>query len=330
MGRKLQYTTLDRVLSKIYRDLGVEEISETDVIEWSGEALELIGSVSLLEEAVAFIEIENHQADLPNGLHSIIQVAKNNSWDKTTKNICPANIVLDSTLEQPQESNSENHTLPDGSPIPLDCNGTPIIGYELAYYRPYFDLQYEYFGWSNSNLYQQNYTPVRLANHSFFSTVVCDEDPKIYGPGCNVTDEYTLVGDKIRTSFKEGSIALAYYRQKVDPETGYPMIPDEVSVITAITYYITWKYMARLWYMGREGYSDKMQEAEQQWQWYCRQAGDKQKMLFGVDQHQNFTDARFQLIPRRNKYYGFFGKLGREEYTNFKEPNKRNFRLRGI
>ena len=100
MGRELQYTTLDRVLSKIYRDLGVEEISETDVVEWSGEALEFIGAITLYEEAVAFIEIENHQADLPNGLHSIIQVARNNKWVKSTKDICPANVVLDCTTDE--------------------------------------------------------------------------------------------------------------------------------------------------------------------------------------------------------------------------------------
>lgn len=123
---------------------------------------------------------------------------------------------------------------------------------------------------------------------------------------------------------------MAYYRQKLDSETGYPMIPDDISILNAIVYYVIWKYMARMWYLGREGYADKMKEAEQQWQWYCKQAGDKQMMLYGIDQHQNFTDGRFQLIPRKNKYYEFFGKLGREEYTGFKDPNRRNFRLRGI
>ena len=37
MARQFKYTTLDRVLSKLYRDLGLEEISETDVVEWSGK-----------------------------------------------------------------------------------------------------------------------------------------------------------------------------------------------------------------------------------------------------------------------------------------------------
>lgn len=328
MAKELQYTSIDRILSKIYRDLGLEEISEIDVIEWTGEALELMGVITLYEQAVAFIEIENHQADLPNGLHSIIQVAKNNKWTKKDPLLAPANALLDYPIQAlPPTEIPTNTTL---EPVVLDCKGTPLTDYDLAYYRPYFDLQYEYSGWNRSNLFVQDYTPVRLANHTFFNTIVCDEDPKIYGTGCTLTDEYSLKGDKIITSFPEGSIALAYFRQKIDKETGYPMVPDEISVITAITYYITWKYMSRLWYMGREGYGDKMKESESQWQWYVKQATTKQKMLKGIDEYQNFTEGRFQLIPRRNKYYGFFGKLGKEEYTNFKDPNRRNFRFRGI
>ena len=313
MGRKLQYTTLDRVISKLYRDLGLEEISETDIIEWSAEALEFIGAVALYEEAVSFIEVENYQADLPNGLHSVIQVAKNNKWCKEDKSTCPANVILDCTTEQMLDSTSPHcgcNEEPVECPIITDCQGKIIGDYEIAYYRPYFDLQYEFYGWSHSNYYKQEYTPVKLANHTFFNSIVCEEDPVLYR---NCTDEYTIVENKIRTSFKDGYIAVSYYRQKVDPETGYPMIPDEISVITAITMYVTMKYMARLWYMGREGYADKYQKAEQDWQWYCKQAGNKQMMLYGVDQHQNFTESKFQLIPKLNRYYGYFGKLGRQE-----------------
>lgn len=332
MGRKFQYTSLDRIISKLYRDLGIEEISETDVIEWAGEALDFVEAVNVYEEAVAFVEVNNHQADLPNGLNSIIQVARNNHWTKGESKLCPANVVADVTEEEIEEgcyTNCNNN--PPGLenyPVPLDCNGSPITDYELAYYRPYFDLQYEYYGWVGSNFYRQKYTPIRLANHSFFNSVVCTEEEDLYR-NCG-EDEYTIVGDKIRTSFKEGSIAIAYYRQIVDPETGYPMIPDDSSFITAITYYVTWKYMARMWYMGREGYGDKMKEAEMQWHWYFKQAENKAFTLHGADEHQNFLETRNHLIPRLDRYYSYFGKLGRKEFTGFKDPNRRNFRLRGI
>lgn len=299
MGKKFKYTSLDRVLSKIYRDLGIEDISETDVIEWAGEALEAIGAISLYEEALACIEVSNHSADLPSGLHSIIQVARNNHWSEEVKDMtCPEKIIEELEEDKPQKK----------CPVLLDCQGKPLQDVEIGYYRPYFDLQYEYYGWNSSKLYATKYTPVRLSNHTFFNSIVCAEDEKIYN---SCEDEYTISEDRLKFSFKEGSIMLAYHRQRVDPETGYPMIPDDYSVITAITMYITMKYMSRLWYMGREGYGDKVQKAEADWQWYCKQAGNNIMIPYGIDEHQNIMEGRLQMLPKLNSYYGFFGKLGR-------------------
>ncbi len=324
MARQVKFTSLDRVLAKLYRDLGLEEINESDVVEWTGEALEFIGTQMLYDQAVAFVEIENHQADLPNNLHQIIQVARNNRWTKQEKkSLCPANIILDCTTEEAEDSGDV------GSPcgcntsspyyqgfIPLDCEGGIIGEHEVAYYRPYFDLKYEYELWRGSHYYATQYTPVRLSNHSFMGTLVCEDHPEdLY---TSSTDEYTLVRDKIRTSFKEGSLAIAYYKQALDEESGYPLIPDDASVLSAITYYITWKYMQRMWYMGREGYGDKMQQAEQQWIWYCKQSGNKFYLPHGEDDFMNFTDARNQLLPSRDRYYGFFGKLSRAGNNTFK------------
>lgn len=316
MGRKFQYTTLDRVLSKLYRDLGLEEISETDVVEWCGEALNFMETPSILEEAVAFVEIKNHMAELPIGLQSIIQIARNVNWTKDQNKFCPANVLLDTNNIESVDSSAGELK----APVPLDCNGTPLSDYDLAYYRPYFDLQYEYNGWTDSNYYQQDYVPMRLANHSFFNSLVCPEDENIYAQD-NTYDgglsEYTISDNMLKTSFKEGSVAIAYYRQKLDPITGYPMIPEDVSFTTAITKYITMMYMSRMWYMGREGYSDKMQKAEADWQWYCKQASNKAFTLHGVDEHQNLLEQRNHLIPKINRYYGFFGNLGRAEDRSY-------------
>lgn len=326
MARQVKYTSLDRVLAKLYRDLGLEEINESDVIEWSGEALEFIGAQISYDQAVAFIEIENHQADLPNNLHQIIQVARNNRWSKENKEaLCPGNIKLDCTTEE--IINSEESGLPCGcgdsegnlsllDAVPLDCNGNFIEEGEVAYYRPYFDLKYEYELWGNSHYYKQHYTPVRLSNHNFIGSLVCDLGEESIYQSCK--DEYTIVQNKIRTSFKEGSIAIAYFKQAIDEETGFPLVPDDASVLSAITYYVTWKYMQRMWYMGREGYSDKMQQAEQQWIWYCKQAGNRFFLPHTDDDFQNLTDIRNQLLPSKDKYYGFFGKLGRPGDNTFK------------
>lgn len=316
MAKHINYTSLDRVISKLYRDLGLEEISEVDIVEWTGEALEAIGSLNYLEEAVAFIEISNHQGELPTGLQSIIQVARNNKWVKEEKSCTPANIICDSTDEEIISNQGCGCNTPT-MPVLLDCHGNFIDDVEVAYYRPYFDLRYEYHGWVNSKYYEHSFTPVRLSTHTFFNSIVCAEDNS-KGLYDNCTDEYTIVQDKIRTSFKDGQVAIAFYRQMLDPDTGYPVIPDEYSTLQAITAYITMKYMARMWYLGKEGYGDKMQKAEMDWQWYCKQAKNTNFLPYGVDEYQNIADMKRGLLPSKDKYYGFFGKLNRPQSGEWK------------
>lgn len=304
MPRKFQYVSLDRVIAKVYRDLGLEEISEIDLIEWSGEALEFIGAVSLYEQAVTLLNINNYQAELPNGLHSIIQVARNNNYKKATYN-SKSGIDLDnSVIVQHKQHN-------------CNCDNKNDNTDTLPKYLETCNCNFNFNTWLNSSNYRQNFTPVRLANHTFFNSLVCYENYKLYEQFCGA-DEYTVVNNMLRVSFKTGQVALAYYRQKVDKETGYPLIPDDVSIINAIYWYIAWKYNNRLWFLGREGYGDKMQYAETQWQWYCKQASNNLKMLYGIDEHQNMLESRMNFIPDRKKYYSFFGKLGKEENLKFR------------
>ena len=297
MARNYKYISLDRILSKVYRDIGMEEVSETDVIEWSGEALEFMSVVSIYEEAIAQVEINNHQGDLPYCLQIIRQVARDNYYEK--RDACKEEKKEDKKIEpQPNAGCTE-------------CGERIIKEVQPDSYfnaNPFMFLTTDY--------YKEHYTPVRLSNHTFFNSLVCVEDVDIYK---TCVDEYTIVEDKIRTSFKEGLVLISYYRQKIDPETGYPMIPDTISLVSAITYYITWKYFQRLWYMGREGMSDKMQQAEERWLKYCKQATSEFKMLSGIDEHQNFMESRFNnLIPDRIQYYGYFGNISRLQRLNFR------------
>lgn len=312
----ISYVSIYRIFSKLLRDFGLDTINEGDIIEWSAEALENIGAVTMYEEAVAFIEIKNHQANLPNGIHSIIQIAKNNCWDNTKKcGLCPSDII-DAEEEVEEESNPV--------PVPIDCNGQPITDYELAYYRPYFDLLDEAGYWSSQRMFTSCFTPVRLTNHTFFNSLVCKTDnyEHLYS---SCSDEYTVVnGDVVRFSFQEGQIALSYTRQQLD-ENGYPLIPDHVTYTTAITKYIIYKMMERDFYSGREGSGTRLQKAEADWHWYCKQAKNRLLMPKGVDQLQNIMEQRQYMLPRLKRYYGFFGKMSRIESRKFNDSDNRNY-----
>ena len=288
-----KFVNINRIFSKLIRDLD-KDIREDDVIEWVGEALEFIGAERYYQPAIAFIEVKNHQCILPSMMHDIKQIARNNRWSKAESTLCPKAIIEDT-------SEDEDPVIP----IPLDCNGQPINDYELAYYRPYFDLKWEHSFWYGSNYHKQNYSPVRLSTHSFFESL---------DQGNMQEDKYSIVQDtSLRLSFKEGSIAIAYDRQLVDDATGYPMIPDNISYTTAITKYITLRIMEKRFYAGREGSKMLVEKAEADWHWYCKQASNVDMMPHGIDEHQNLLDQRSYLLPHNDRYFGYFGNLASPE-----------------
>lgn len=317
------YVSINRILGKLRRDFGsLENVNESDVIEWSAEALQAIGAITLYEEAVAFIEVRNHQAELPNGLHAIIQIARNICWDDIKQcGLCPSDVLNLS------EEVSSLALLPAHIPVPIDCDGKPLQEYDLAYYRPYFDMRDEVGYYASSYLYNNCFSVIRLSNHTFFNSLVCsnpDQD-KLYNSGSGVFDEYTIIsGDTLRFSFEKGQIILSYVRQQVD-EQGYPMIPDHYSYTTAITKYVIMKLMEREFYTNREGSVGKLQKAEQDWHWYCKQARNRAMMPKGIDQWQNILEQRQYMLPRMNRYYGFFGKMSRPESRKFNDPDFRNY-----
>lgn len=294
----MNYVSINTIFSKVIRDFGYSTINEIDVIEWIGEALDFMKVSSFYEETIAFVLVKNHQCKIPNYLHQIIQIAKNNAYHIDTEKFCVTDIK--------QELETESNQLIDG--VILDCNGSPLTGdYNVAYYRPYFDLQWEYNLWNNSRLRKTCFTPVRLTTNSFFNNgLVMNEDFDFK----SVKDEYNIIANKyLRFSFKDGQVAIAYKRPLIDKETGMPLIPDNISVITAITYYVSFKMATREFANNREGSKSKMDNFESQWQWYCKQAINDDLMPKGIDEHQNLLEQRTKLLPDMKRYYKFFGNL---------------------
>jgi hypothetical protein len=83
--------------------------------------------------------------------------------------------------------------------------------------------------------------------------------------------------------------------------------------------------MEREFYSNRDGSATKLQKAEQDWHWYCKQARNRAMMPKGVDQWQNIMEQRQYMLPRNTRYYGFFGKMSRPESRKFDDPDFRNY-----
>lgn len=313
--QKYPFIKIDSILAKFQRDFRGLDIEKVDAIEWIAEALGFMKVVSASRHTVSFLVVKNYQTEIPKGLHFITQIARNNDWiNPEDSELC----VL-STLSDLQQDCPDDCELPSVEDVQLAINGQQ----DFVYYRPYFNLQYEYLGWAHSRA-RQKFSNVKLSNHTFFDTLVCKEKgmEELYH-NCEGSDEYTIAGDQLRFNFKDGFVAVAHTGSMLDTATGYPMIPDDESARAAITYYLGWKFKENECFNHREGACQLAEKAEQRWLKYVKQFKNKAKMPSGLDQYQNLANQGNHLIPPRGKYYGFFGNLAKEERLNFNNINRR-------
>ena len=341
MNKALKYVTIDRIFSKMTRDLKGTDLNESDVIEWIGEALEFLEVPQILVQDVKFIKVKDYHAEMPDNLHMLTQIAKHIDYPKATTEECAP------CTEQP-EIESCGCPTEDMEVTPFNevcASETPIDNLPDAYAEAFLnsqeaqmlnaesfnglDLDWTYTLWTSSEYYRRNYTPVRLATGTFFNSLVCKEkDASLY---LTCDHEYTIVGTtekKLRFNFLEGDIAVSYLKNSVDKETGYPLIPDNISYITAITYYLKWKIAEMYDWAGREGWSTKADKAEDRWLKYVRQAKNHMKMPKTLDEYQNLLEQTHYLIPDHKKYYNYFGNLGKNKMRNFNTFNRTRTRTR--
>ena len=286
----VQYTTVDRILAKINRDMKDVEINESDAIEWVGEALEFLQVYEVMGQYVVFIEVINHEADLPENLQKILQIAKKNDW------VCGSKVC---TVEPVEETPTPTGNCGSCQTVEYDCNGNIISAIE---YKPYFNMQWQYPTWVNSHFYKNSFTPIRLSDRILFNSVVCKEDnyEDIYN---SCKDEYTVVGSvnkKLRFSFKEGLVAVAFLKAVTDEETGYPLIPDDIRYITAITYYIKWKLAQIASWNGKEGFTRIADDNERLWLRYAKQSKNYMLMPKSLDEYINITRNTFRITNKYN------------------------------
>ena len=300
----MEYTNVNRILAKFHRDLKGVSLNEKDAVEWIGEALDFLKVYATLESVVTFLEVKDYQTIMPPFTHLILQVARDNSF------VSSSELDPDSFLVEVENEENPPH-------VCLNCNNEIVNDYYVGYYRPYPDLLWEYNPWTLSTSYKASFTPVRLADNSFFNNIVCKEKGEIYN---SCRDEYTIVGTterKLRFSFQTGMVAVSYLRNAIDKDTGYPLIPDDIRFITAINYYLQWKIAEWYNWNGREGFNYIVQDSERKWLKYAKQAKNYAKMPKSLDDYQDLLEQSHYLIPDYNKYYSFFGNLTQYEQLKF-------------
>lgn len=146
--------SVKRVISKLYRDLRLTDSRYvSDMIEWSGEAMEFIGTFPSLHQKQVPLEVTNHQARIPGDLAQIEMVAV---FDSTCKTLTPLRYNSKSFPQRIHAANSPNRRsqhkngyivnynyietdIEEGKlalaylAYPVDCDGFPMVVDDAPY-----------------------------------------------------------------------------------------------------------------------------------------------------------------------------------------------------
>jgi hypothetical protein len=306
-------TSIKRVIAKVLTDRDAKEGDHriSDMIEWSGEALEKIGAFPYFVSKVAgkegepLLELVNYQAKLPSGFHRLIQVGYSLTEDGA---FYPMRYATGS-FEHARGLTSDEGTsdLDDLSAI----SDSDVVTLAMTLY----ELDYE------AALSLINNDP---AKRSIIAGLLLENHRSLEGTTSRTTDYVYVItpGGWIKTNQETGYLMVAYQAIPLDTD-GYPLVPDDPSFLEALYWYINMKLMYPEWVAGR--IRDAVYyDARRSWNYYCKQSYGN-AMMPAADQLESFKNSWLRLVPEINEHKDFFSTLGQEQVIynkdNILNPN---------
>jgi hypothetical protein len=123
---------------------------------------------------------------------------------------------------------------------------------------------------------------------------------------------YVITPGYIKMNVESGYIMLAYQAIPTDTK-GYPMIPDDVSFIEALYWYIVMKLYYPQWVAGQVRDS-VYYDARRSWNYYCKQAYGN-ALMPNTDQLESIKNSWLRLVPEINEHTSGFSALGQQART---------------
>lgn len=164
-----------------------------------------------------------------------------------------------------------------------------------------------------SDYWQENWKPLRASTNNFLLSVLCSNSPNFL---TNCAEEFTILPNgKVVTSFKDGWILISYLSAYMDDDGNF-MIPDDAELIEALRSYVMARIWERRWNMKEEGSESRFQFYLNRWSLFKNMMRGKFK-LPTAEQRQNIIDYSTSILPKRDRYYKYFGTLSVPDYTSF-------------
>lgn len=121
---------------------------------------------------------------------------------------------------------------------------------------------------------------------------------------------YNVQGGYITTNIKQGYILLSYNSIPLDAE-GFPLIPDNISFIEALYWYVVMKLYYPRWRRG-EIRDAVYYDARRSWNFYCKQAYGA-AMMPDADTLESIKNTWLRLVPDINAQNAFHSTAGEQQ-----------------
>ena len=289
-----KYISSKQVVSKILSDLDIreEDVRISSILEWIGEAVEKIGSVNQLDRKVSGVDGEpvipiiGNQASLPSSLHRLNQVTYspnlNGPWIPMSVSASSFNVWKSTD----RVSGEVSDPIPSQELIINTVRSLYNVGSEEA---------------------------LRLINENANIRPMIVSLLSIAGQGISVPNvgiQYSIKPGYIVTNVPTGYLKISYDSIKVD-SNGYMLIPDLISYIEAVYWYVVMKlkypeYMAGR--MNREIYYDMRRS----WNFYCKQAY-AESLMPNDDGMEEIKNIWTRLIPNTSAHSSMFENINTSE-----------------
>jgi hypothetical protein len=294
-----KYIQIGEILERVYRDYGFEDdLDWNDAIVWVADALDLIGAPRAYTPKVTDgstslgnpdpICIKNHRGDLPCDLHLIVQARE---WNTKIPMIWNSDS-FHSGIHVTEAQQTKINCVDTKTCVVKEVDTVPSTDVDdNTHCNPFF-----------------NFNPNPTSNTAFGANV-----PTSQHVDYQKELSYTLNGNKIFTSFKEGMVELAYWAFPTD-EDGLPLVPAETRFQEAIKNYLAHRISFKLSIQGKiqPGIADRL---EQEWLFYCASAGLMARIP-SIDQMESLKNQWLRTIPEIDEHDKGFRYLNQPERRN--------------
>jgi hypothetical protein len=327
------FISVKAAVHEFRRFTGIEgELNKSDLIAFANDALDRILTAEQFKHKILLIPVENYKAELPPDFKYICQVAyrqtcpegRNTRFEITefTKNILGSDCDLKINVECPKCSEFNCNCKTDIIEVNVDRifelnNPQLTVGY-MDHFYGYGTMDTG----QKSSIYHPEFQLIRKTTSSFFNVPYHIGECVNLNLDCNI--EYTIDLPNLIINVKSGEILLSYFGFPLDEE-GYRLMPNDATVIKAVSYalaerYLYQEYLKTYDQNKRLAWQLHVQESEK---WTARAAARLRTPEFD-DLHSFMTGFIHRVVPK----YNYWEDLMRRRGDSFKYPGE-TYNLKG-